>query len=67
LEIDLKTGRSHQIRVQLAHIGHAITGDAKYGGRKHKDSKRIRLWSYYFAFEHPTLKELVEVNTDNRA
>ncbi|WKY47180.1 RluA family pseudouridine synthase [Eubacteriaceae bacterium ES3] len=31
LEIDLKTGRSHQIRVQLSHIGHPIVGDPKYG------------------------------------
>lgn len=51
LEIHLKTGRSHQIRVQFASRGFPLLGDRKYGG---KDSVSApALWSYSLAFPHP--------------
>jgi 23S rRNA pseudouridine1911/1915/1917 synthase len=54
LLIELKTGRSHQIRVQLAKIGHPIVGDEKYGGRREiVDMPRIRLKSIRLAINHP--------------
>ncbi len=54
LEIVLKTGRPHQIRVQLAHAHAPIIGDVKYGGA---GNDRLCLWSYSLSFIHPTKKE----------
>ncbi|HBN05573.1 MAG TPA: RNA pseudouridine synthase, partial [Bacteroidales bacterium] len=57
LEIELYTGRHHQIRVQLANIGCPIKGDLKYGfGRSNKISS-ISLHARELTFEHPTLKQ----------
>ncbi len=56
LKIILKTGRSHQIRVQLHKIGHPIVGDLRYGSiRSASDDERgeIRLKSVYLALDHP--------------
>lgn len=55
LEIDLHTGRHHQIRVQLSHFGHSIFGDQKYGTRG--QGKQIALWAYSLSFKHPITKE----------
>ncbi len=55
LEIDLHTGRHHQIRVQLAHFGHSIFGDQKYG--KRGQGKQIALWAYSLTINHPVTKE----------
>ena len=55
VKIDLHTGRHHQIRVQMAHAGHSLFGDQKYGTRG--KGKQIRLWAYEIEFEHPTTKE----------
>lgn len=55
LEIDLHTGRHHQIRVQLSSRGHAIYGDNKYHGRG--AGTGICLWAYKLKFNHPTTKE----------
>ena len=55
LEINLHTGRHHQIRVQLANAGHSIFGDQKYGGRGH--GKQICLWAYELTINHPITKE----------
>lgn len=55
LEIDLHTGRHHQIRVQLSHFGHSIFGDQKYGTRG--QGKQIALWAYQLSFKHPITKE----------
>ena len=56
LKIKLYTGRSHQIRVQLAVIGHPIYGDQKYGGEFAKPGQQIGLWSSEIIFSHPTRK-----------
>ena len=51
--VQLATGRSHQIRVQMKHIGHPIVGDARYGGNR-AGVKDIALWAYQLEFNHPT-------------
>lgn len=61
LEILPKTGRHHQIRVQLASIGCPIKGDLKYGfSRSNKDAS-ISLHARKIAFIHPVQKELLEI------
>lgn len=55
LEINLHTGRHHQIRVQLSNMGHSIFGDQKYGTRG--KGKQIALWAYKLTIIHPTTKE----------
>lgn len=57
LEIDLFTGRSHQIRVQMKHIGCPVYGDVKYGGDKLAKGHNLALWAYELKFVHPTTKE----------
>lgn len=55
VEVELETGRYHQIRAQFAAIGHPIFGDAKYGSEKKSDS--IFLHHTQLILEHPTTKE----------
>lgn len=55
LKIKLNTGRHHQIRVQLANMGHSICGDQKYGTRGR--GKQISLWAYEITIKHPITKE----------
>ena len=55
LEINLHTGRHHQIRVQLSSFGHSIFGDQKYGTRG--QGKQIALWAYKLSIEHPITKK----------
>lgn len=57
LEIDLKTGRHHQIRAQLAAIGCTIKGDLKYGAHRSNKNGSIHLHSRKLEFEHPVKKE----------
>ncbi len=56
LEIDLHTGRKHQIRVQLSATNRPIVGDRKYGSSE-SFKKGIALHSFQLRIEHPTLKE----------
>ena len=58
LKVLIHTGRHHQIRVQLANIGHSICGDQKYGTRGR--GKQICLWAYKLTIEHPITKEKME-------
>lgn len=53
-EVTLETGRKHQIRVQHAHAGFPLWGDARYGGGQ--PGMQIALWAHALAFEHPTLR-----------
>lgn len=59
LEIELETGRKHQIRVQMSAAGCPILGDQKYGS-KAKFAKGIALHSYRLRIEHPTKKETLD-------
>jgi 23S rRNA pseudouridine1911/1915/1917 synthase len=61
LEITPATGRSHQIRVQLATRGHPIYGDGKYGA-KHSLPGTIALHAAQLTFDHPTRHEPVTVS-----
>lgn len=61
LEVELFTGRHHQIRCQLAHIGCPIKGDLKYGYSRSNPDASICLHAYKIAFEHPTLKTPIEI------
>ena len=58
VHVDLETGRHHQIRVQLSHIGLPIWGDTKYNKvfTKRKVWSQIALWSTQLRFEHPMTK-----------
>jgi len=56
VNIKLGTGRSHQIRAQLAHFGHPIAGDRRYG-KPDGTGYDIALQSYRFEFDHPTRKD----------
>ena len=53
LEIDLRTGRHHQIRAQLAAIGCPIRGDLKYGAKRSRRGGGIDLHAWKLVFEHP--------------
>ena len=53
LECDLETGRTHQIRVHLASIGHPLEGDPVYGGRGSHRLPRQALHAWKLAFAHP--------------
>ena len=56
LEIELHTGRHHQIRCQLAHIGFPIKGDLKYGAPRSNPNGSISLHAREIAFVHPVTK-----------
>lgn len=55
-DIKLHTGRTHQIRVQMAGIGCPLVGDMRYGGENAKKGN-LALWAYSLAFTHPVTKE----------
>ena len=57
LKVNLFTGRSHQIRVQMKHIGCPVYGDVKYGGDILAKGHNLALWAYELRFIHPTTKE----------
>lgn len=59
VEIDLITGRKHQIRAQLSHTGHPVLGDRKYGSGIDLGKDRIALMSYSLTFKHPTREEVI--------
>lgn len=57
LEIELETGRHHQIRAQLAAVGLHIKGDLKYGAKRPNQNGSIHLHAQSLALAHPTTKE----------
>jgi 23S rRNA pseudouridine1911/1915/1917 synthase len=54
LRITLETGRRHQIRIQLAHVGHPILGDLRYGAGKPLPDKQVALLARQLTVDHPT-------------
>jgi 23S rRNA pseudouridine955/2504/2580 synthase len=67
LEVTIKTGRTHQIRVHLASQGHPIAGDDKYGdfelnkGLQKQGLKRMFLHAWRLQFNHPATGERIEL------
>lgn len=61
VEVDLQTGRHHQIRAQLAAAGCPIKGDLKYGSQRSNEGGGISLHSRRVAFVHPVKKEEISV------
>jgi 23S rRNA pseudouridine1911/1915/1917 synthase len=61
LEIELHTGRHHQIRAQLSAIGSPIKGDLKYGSERSNPDGGIHLHARKLVFIHPVSKENIEV------
>lgn len=55
--VQLYTGRSHQIRVQHAHAGYPLWGDARYGGGR--PGQQIALWAVHLSLKHPTKSEVL--------
>ena len=62
VEIELITGRTHQIRVQFASRKMPLVGDGKYGSRYNKAS--MALWSHKVEFVHPQSKKKIEAESD---
>ena len=65
VEIQLHTGRKHQIRLQLAEIGCPILGDRKYGSRKPFTTDGIALCCVRLALDHPTTKQRLEYTIES--
>ena len=61
IEVELKTGRHHQIRCQLSSIGCPIKGDLKYGAKRSNPDGSISLHARYIEFIHPVSKEPIKV------
>lgn len=61
LEVDLETGRHHQIRCQLAKIGCSIKGDLKYGAERSNPDGSISLHARTISFVHPVSKQQIHV------
>lgn len=61
LEVDLHTGRHHQIRCQLANMGCPIKGDLKYGAPRSNPDGSISLHAYSIVFEHPVRHEEINI------
>lgn len=62
LEVELLTGRKHQIRVHLAGIGHPVVGDQRYG-KEHKRYQRLALHARSISFKHPFTGETMTFET----
>ena len=62
LEVTPRTGRHHQIRLQLSAAGHPIVGDMKYGGRVPLADKSIALHAVRLRFPHPVRDEIIDLS-----
>lgn len=61
LELEPVTGRTNQLRIHLAHLGHPILGDSKYGGQ---EFSRLCLHAYKLKFHHPNDGQMLEFESD---
>jgi len=57
LQVQLETGRSHQIRAQMAFIGNPLYGDQRYGFKVNKKGQQLALYAVKLSLDHPTLKQ----------
>ena len=64
LEVDLKTGRTHQIRVHFSHLRWPLVGDKVYGGEKVEGLKRPFLHAYKIIFKHPITGQEMKMEAD---
>ena len=64
IEVHPKTGRHHQIRVQLAHLGCKIKGDVKYGAKRTNKDGSIHLFARSLSFLHPVKKEKLIIRSN---
>lgn len=64
VQCTLHTGRTHQIRVHMAHLGHPLLGDAVYGGLPLGGMSRQALHAWRLAFEHPITGEPIDLRSD---
>jgi len=64
LEVDLKTGRTHQIRVHFSHLRWPLVGDRVYGGEMVEGLKRPFLHAYKIIFEHPITGQEMRMEAD---
>lgn len=65
LEVDLHTGRHHQIRCQLAHMGSPIKGDLKYGAPRSNPDGSISLHAHSVTFPHPVTHSSITITAPN--
>lgn len=63
VEIQLETGRKHQIRLQMAHIGHPILGDLRYGASAPMPQRQIALFATELGVTHPTTRVPVTIRS----
>lgn len=66
LEVNLLTGRKHQIRAQLSAMGHPIKGDLKYGARRSNKDGGISLEAHRIEFIHPVSKQTIDISLPER-
>ena len=65
LELTLETGRTHQIRVHMAYMGHPVIGDPVYGNPKHSLGLRGQcLFAEYISFTHPITGEIMSFGAE---
>lgn len=64
IEVNLLTGRKHQIRAMLSGIGHPIKGDLKYGARRSNRDGGISLQARHIEFIHPVSKQPISLNAE---
>jgi 23S rRNA pseudouridine1911/1915/1917 synthase len=62
LEVEIKQGRFHQVRAQLAELGFPIKGDLKYGSRRSNKEGGIYLCCTHLSFEHPFSGEVINLS-----
>jgi len=64
MELNLKTGRTHQVRAHLAYFGHPVVGDSLYGDTgKQNASPRLALHAFELGFVHPVSKKKMKFHS----
>jgi tRNA pseudouridine32 synthase/23S rRNA pseudouridine746 synthase len=64
IELEPVTGRTHQLRVHMAAIGHPVLGDELYGGNVVSSAKRLLLHARELSFVHPSSEELLTLTSE---